>query len=238
MPRKKTADPSVRPAAMMPADPASRKKRVFLVDDHPIVRQGLVQLINGEPDLTVVGEGEDAYAALKDILAAAPDVALIDISLKNADGLELLKELKSRGAAFPVLVLSMHDESLYAERALRAGAKGYVMKQEAPDILLQAIRRVLAGEICVSSRMGATLLQRMVGSKDVITVSPMEKLTDRELEVFRLIAAGQTVRQIAEKLCLSGKTVEAHREHIKEKLGLKTSAELLRFAIRNTPDVN
>jgi DNA-binding NarL/FixJ family response regulator len=163
----------------------------------------------------------------------------VDISLKDADGLELLKELKAQGAEFPVLILSMHDESLYAERALRAGARGYVMKQEPPDVLLGAIRRVLAGEIYVSARMGATLLKRMVGGgKEATAASPMERLTDRELEVFRLIGGGQTVRQIADKLCLSVKTVEAHREHIKEKLSLKTSAELLRFAIRNTPDSN
>jgi DNA-binding NarL/FixJ family response regulator len=211
---------------------------VYVVDDHPIVRQGLVQLVGNEPDLEVAGQSEDAYAALRAMRAAKPDVALVDISLKDADGLELLKELKAQGAEFPVLILSMHDEALYAERALRAGAKGYVMKQEAPEVLLGAIRQVLSGEIYVSPRMGATLLQRMVGSKGATAASPMERLTDRELEVFRLIGAGQTVKQIADKLCLSGKTVEAHREHIKEKLNLKTSAELLRFAIRNTPDAN
>jgi DNA-binding NarL/FixJ family response regulator len=208
------------------------------VDDHPIVRQGLAQLIDSEPDLAVIGQGEDAYASLKAMRDARPDLALVDISLKDADGLELLKELKAQGAEFPVLILSMHDESLYAERALRAGARGYVMKQEPPDVLLGAIRRVLAGEIYVSPKMGATLLRRMVGSREVNATSPMERLTDRELEVFRLIGAGQSVREIADKLCLSVKTVEAHREHIKEKLSLKTSAELLRFAIRNTPDSN
>ena len=211
---------------------------MFLVDDHPIVRQGLAQLIDSEPDLAVIGQGEDAYASLKAMREARPDLALVDISLKDADGLELLKELKAQGAEFPVLILSMHDESLYAERALRAGARGYVMKQEPPDVLLGAIRRVLAGEIYVSPKMGATLLRRMVGSREVTATSPMERLTDRELEVFRLIGAGQSVREIADKLCLSVKTVEAHREHIKEKLSLKTSAELLRFAIRNTPDSN
>ena len=227
---------ATRNTVSAPVDTA--KRRVFIVDDHPIVRQGLVQLINNEPDLQIVGQGEDAYAALKAMRAAKPDVALVDISLKDADGLELLKELKAQGAEFPVLILSMHDESLYAERALRAGARGYVMKQEPPDVLLGAIRRVLAGEIYVSPKMGATLLRRMVGSREVNATSPMERLTDRELEVFRLIGAGQSVREIADKLCLSVKTVEAHREHIKEKLSLKTSAELLRFAIRNTPDSN
>jgi DNA-binding NarL/FixJ family response regulator len=240
-PAKAASTPGISPAAAAAAAaaaPASSKKRVFLVDDHPIVRQGLAQLIDSEPDLAVIGQGEDAYASLKAMRDARPDLALVDISLKDADGLELLKELKAQGAEFPVLILSMHDESLYAERALRAGARGYVMKQEPPDVLLGAIRRVLAGEIYVSPKMGATLLRRMVGSREVNATSPMERLTDRELEVFRLIGAGQSVREIADKLCLSVKTVEAHREHIKEKLSLKTSAELLRFAIRNTPDSN
>lgn len=237
-PAKTASTPGISPAAAAAAASASSKKRVFLVDDHPIVRQGLAQLIDSEPDLAVIGQGEDAYASLKAMRDARPDLALVDISLKDADGLELLKELKAQGAEFPVLILSMHDESLYAERALRAGARGYVMKQEPPDVLLGAIRRVLAGEIYVSPKMGATLLRRMVGSREVNATSPMERLTDRELEVFRLIGAGQSVREIADKLCLSVKTVEAHREHIKEKLSLKTSAELLRFAIRNTPDSN
>jgi DNA-binding NarL/FixJ family response regulator len=237
-PAKTASTPGISPAAAAAGSSASSKKRVFLVDDHPIVRQGLAQLIDSEPDLAVIGQGEDAYASLKAMRDARPDLALVDISLKDADGLELLKELKAQGAEFPVLILSMHDESLYAERALRAGARGYVMKQEPPDVLLGAIRRVLAGEIYVSPKMGATLLRRMVGSREVNATSPMERLTDRELEVFRLIGAGQSVREIADKLCLSVKTVEAHREHIKEKLSLKTSAELLRFAIRNTPDSN
>jgi DNA-binding NarL/FixJ family response regulator len=237
-PAKTASTPGISPAAAAAGPSASSKKRVFLVDDHPIVRQGIAQLIDSEPDLAVIGQGEDAYASLKAMRDARPDLALVDISLKDADGLELLKELKAQGAEFPVLILSMHDESLYAERALRAGARGYVMKQEPPDVLLGAIRRVLAGEIYVSPKMGATLLRRMVGSREVNATSPMERLTDRELEVFRLIGAGQSVREIADKLCLSVKTVEAHREHIKEKLSLKTSAELLRFAIRNTPDSN
>jgi DNA-binding NarL/FixJ family response regulator len=222
-----------------PAPVNKVKRRVYVVDDHPIVRQGLVQLVDHEPDLEVVGQSDDAYAALREMLAARPDLALLDVSLKDADGLELLKELKAQGAEFPVLVLSMHDESLYAERALRAGARGYVQKQEPPEVLLGAIRRVLAGENYVSARMSATLIKRMVGGKGPQeATSPMERLTDRELEVFRLIGGGQTVREIAERLCLSIKTSEAHREHIKEKLSLKTSAELLRFAIRNTPDAN
>jgi DNA-binding NarL/FixJ family response regulator len=162
----------------------------------------------------------------------------VDVSLKGGDGIELVKELKAGDPDIVVLVLSMHDEQLYAERALRAGARGYIMKQEAPKALLDAVRRVLGGEIFVSPKMGASLLNRMVGSKTATSVSPMERLTDRELEIFRMIGAGLSVRQIAEKLFLSTKTVEAHREHIKEKLGMKSSNELLRFAIRNTPESN
>jgi DNA-binding NarL/FixJ family response regulator len=213
----KAAPAPTQPAAAdAPAPAASGKQRVFVVDDHPIVRQGLVQMINNQPDLVVCGQGDDTFGALRAIRDARPDLALVDVSLKDGDGIELVKELKSQGLAMPVLMLSMHDETLYAERALRA----------------------LAGEVYVSQRMGGTLLQRMVGGRGGEAVSPMERLTDRELEIFRMIGAGQTVKEIADKLCLSAKTVEAHREHIKEKLNLKTSAELLRFAIRNTPDEN
>ena len=213
------------------------KHKIFLVDDHPIVRQGLAQLIDAEPDLAVVGQGEDAYGSLRSIKTVKPDLCLVDVSLKDSDGMELLKELKSHMPDLPVLILSMHDESLYAERALRAGAKGYIMKQEAPQVLLAAIRKVMSGQIYVSDKMGATLLQRMVGGKAAAKGAlPLDRLTDRELEVFRMIGAGSSVREIAEKLFLSVKTVEAHREHIKEKLNVKSSAELLRYAIRNSPD--
>jgi DNA-binding NarL/FixJ family response regulator len=242
--RSTKAAPATPPAAPQPAAPdggstaAADRMRVFVVDDHPIVRQGLVQMINNEPDLVVCGQGDDTFGALRAIRDVRPDLALVDVSLKDGDGIELVKELKSQGLEVPVLMLSMHDETLYAERALRAGARGYIMKQAAPETLLDAIRKVLAGEVYVSQRMGGTLLQRMVGGRTGEAVSPMDRLTDRELEVFRMIGAGQTVKEIADKLCLSAKTVEAHREHIKEKLNLKTSAELLRFAIRNTPDEN
>src|SRR5205085_6735509 len=142
---------------------ATKKRRVFIVDDHPIVRQGLAQLINNEADLEVCGQGEDAYTSLRSIRQMKPDVALVDVSLKDSDGIELLKELRAQLPDLPVLILSMHDESLYAERALRAGARGYIMKQEAPQTLLAAIRKVLKGEVYVSDKMGATLLQRIVG---------------------------------------------------------------------------
>jgi DNA-binding NarL/FixJ family response regulator len=212
------------------------KKRIFLVDDHPIVRKGLAQLIDSEPDLSVIGQGEEAYESLRAIREAKPHLVLVDVSLKNSDGIELVKELKAQAPELPVLVVSMHDESLYAERALRAGAGGYVMKQEPPETLLSAIRTVLGGGVYVSGKMGATLLQRMVGAKKGTGALPMDRLTDRELEVFRMIGAGHSVKEIADKLFLSAKTVEAHREHIKQKLNIRSSAELLRFAIRNTPD--
>jgi DNA-binding NarL/FixJ family response regulator len=212
------------------------KRRIFLVDDHPIVRKGLAQLIDGESDLAVVGQGEEAYQALRDLKQSKPDLVMVDVTLKDSDGIELLKEIKAQFPELPVLVLSMHDESLYAERALRAGAGGYVMKQEAPQTLLAAIRSVLSGQVYVSPKMGATLLQRMVGGRKKNGGLPMDRLTDRELEIFRMIGSGKSMKEIAAKLFLSVKTIEAHREHIKQKLNLPSSAELLRFAIRNSPD--
>jgi DNA-binding NarL/FixJ family response regulator len=213
------------------------KRRVFLVDDHGIVRRGLTELINGQPDLVVCGQGDDAYGSLRAIRDARPDLCIVDVSLRDSDGIELLKELKAQVPDLPVLVLSMHDESLYGERALRAGARGYIMKQEAPDQILMAVRKVLAGQMYVSERMKAMLLDRLVrGSRSAVARLPMDRLTDRELEVFRMIGAGGSVKEIADRLFLSQKTVQAHREHIKEKLNLKSSAELIRFAVQNSPD--
>jgi DNA-binding NarL/FixJ family response regulator len=213
------------------------KRRIFLVDDHAIVRRGLTELIDNEPDLCVCGQGEDAYGSLRAIRESNPDLCVIDISLKNSDGIELLKELQAQLQDLPVLILSMHDESLYGERALRAGARGYIMKQEAPENILLAIRKVLSGQVYVSEKMQAMLLDRLVyGSKSSSSRLPMDRLTDRELEIFRMIGAGESVKAIADKLFLSQKTVQAHREHIKEKLNFKSSAELLRFAIQNAPD--
>jgi DNA-binding NarL/FixJ family response regulator len=219
-----------------PITPVPKKRKVFLVDDHPIVRRGLAQLIDAEPDLTVVGQGEDAYGSLRAIRAVGPDLVLVDVSLKDSDGIDLLKEIKSQIPALPVLVVSMHDESIYAERALRAGARGYVMKQEEPQTLLTAMRTVLTGKVYVSPAMSATLLERMVSGRKHNGKLPMDRLTDRELEIFRLIGSGKTVKEIAASLFLSVKTVEAHREHIKQKMNIRSSSELLRFAIRNAPD--
>ena len=239
MATKKSVEPTKASEASSTQSPSlgpAVKRRIFLVDDHPIVRRGLAELINEEPDLVVCGQGEDAYGSLRDIRQLKPDLILLDVSLKDSDGIQLLGELQSQATDLPVLMLSMHEESLYAERALRAGARGYIMKQEAAPTLLQAIRTVLSGQVYVSEKMGATLLNRMVGGRKSTSTLPMDRLTDRELEVFRMIGAGDSVKEIADKLCLSVKTVEAHREHIKDKLGLKTSAQLVRFAIMNSPE--
>ena len=237
-------DPSASPA-QAPADAAAAaahaegaaerpKTKVLVVDDHPIVRERLAELINQEADLSVCGEAEDSHQALKAVEALRPDVAIVDITLKDTYGIELIKQIKERHPKLPVLVLSMHDESLYGERALRAGAKGYLTKQEATKKVITAIRRVLAGEIYVSEKLASSLLHKVAGGSAPGGGSPTDVLTDRELEVFQLLGEGLGVREVAERLFVSVKTVEAHREHIKQKLNFKTSNELLRFAIQYT----
>lgn len=206
------------------------KARVLLVDDHPILRQGLTRLINAEADLEVCGEAEDAATAFDLVGKLNPDVAVIDISLKNSNGLELIKNIKARYPELLVLVLSMHEETLYAERALRAGARGYIMKEEASEQVLLAIRKVLAGDIFLSERMKSRMIQQMASGRAKVVSSPIELLTDRELEVFRLIGEGRSTRQIAAQLHLSVRTVEAYREYIKAKLHLKNSTELIQHA--------
>jgi DNA-binding NarL/FixJ family response regulator len=213
---------------------STRKRNVFLVDDHPIVRQGLTLLINQELDLTVCGQAEDMHSALVAIRDARPDVMIVDISLNGPDGLELLKNVRMRYADMPVLIMSMHDESIYAERALRAGANGYIMKQEATDKVLVALRRILGGEIYVGDRIGNHMLQHYVRGSSLSHQSAMAELTDRELEVFRLIGEGHGTRQIAEELHLSVKTVESYQAHIKEKLSLRSARELVQHAIQWT----
>ena len=211
---------------------SKKKARVLVVDDHPIVRQGLVQLINQEEDLVVCGDAENAHQAIEAIKLLKPDVAVIDISLKSINGLEFIKNIKVDNAKLPILVLSMHDEGLYAERALRAGAKGYIMKQEATENMLLAIRRVLTGEIYVSEKMGAKMLHQLVAGRPEAGSSPLDRLSDRELEVFQLIGQGLGTRQIAEELHLSVKTIESYREHIKEKMKLKNATELVQHAVQ------
>ncbi|MFH1723546.1 MAG: response regulator transcription factor [Elusimicrobiota bacterium] len=211
--------------------PEMRKRRVLIVDDHPIVRLGLTQLINQEQDLVVCGEAEDVDQALRALADLEPDIAIVDISLKNSSGIELIRAIKTRHEGLPVLALSMHDESLYAERVLRCGARGYVMKQEVTESVVEALRKILGGSVYVSERMSAKILEKLVHGGRVPSDSPTERLGNRELEVFQLIGHGFGTSQIAEKLHMSVKTVEAHREHIKKKLNLKNASELLRFAI-------
>jgi DNA-binding NarL/FixJ family response regulator len=212
------------------------KARVLLVDDHPIVRQGLGQLINEELDLSVVSEAEDFQQALTSLESTPVDVAIVDISLKERSGIELIKEIRSRHPDLPILVLSMHDESLHAERVLRAGAKGYIMKQEATEQVMNAIRRVLRGEVYLSERMASRMVNRLVAGPQNVGGSPIERLSDREFEVFQMIGHGVGPSEIAEKLGLSVKTVETHRERIKEKLNLASGSELIRYAMQYVMD--
>ena len=205
------------------------KIRVLLVDDHPVLRKGLAQMINLEADMIVCGEAEDASKGFELVGTQKPDVAVIDISLKTGNGIELVKNVKARYPDLPMLVLSMHDESLYAERALRAGSLGYIMKEEASEQVLVAIRRVLAGEIFLSERMKSKMLHQLANGAKAV-VSPLEQLTDRELQVFRLIGEGHSTRQIAAELHLSVRTVEAYREYIKSKLNLRNATELVQHA--------
>jgi DNA-binding NarL/FixJ family response regulator len=220
----------------MPPDAATAVVRstIFIVDDHPIVRQGLALLINREPDLAVCGDAEEAGSALRGIEELKPDLIVVDISLNGPDGLDLLKDIRARDSNLPVLILSMLDESLYAERALRAGANGYIMKQEATDRVLVAIRRILEGEIYLSDRMANRMLHRFASGAGVEQKSAVADLTDRELEVFRLIGEGHATRQIAQELHISVKTVESYQAHIKDKLSLKNARELFQRAIQWT----
>ncbi len=211
---------------------ALRQYGILIVDDHPIVRQGLAQLINEEPDLHVCGQAEDALEAIQIIGKLEPDLVIVDLSLKNTSGLELIKDIKVRHASLPVLTLSMHDEAVYAERALRAGARGYIMKHEATDRVVIAIRRVLAGQIYVSEDLAANMVGKLVTGSGNHNKLSIERLSDRELEVFRLIGTGYGTREMAEGLHLSQKTIETYRAHIKEKLHLQDTNELLRTAIQ------
>lgn len=197
-----------------------------------MMREGLAQLIEHEPDLCVCGQADRAVEALEAIVADVPDLVLVDISLPDRSGLELIKDAHTLHPQLPMLVVSMHDESLYAERVLRAGGRGYVMKQEGGKKLMLAIRQVLSGQIYVSEKMSAKILEIFSGRRSGALHSPVERLTDREFEVFQLVGQGQGTRQIAQHLHLSVKTVEVHRANIKRKLELKSGADLVRYAIR------
>jgi DNA-binding NarL/FixJ family response regulator len=216
---------------------SASKCKVFLVDDHPIVRQGLALFIDREPDLMVCGEAEDATSALQAIRESTPDFVILDISLDGRDGLELLKTLRVGHPNLPVLILSMHDESVYAERSLRAGANGYIMKQEAADKVITAIRQILGGDVYLSDRLTKRMLQQFVNGS-ISPRDPLAKLSDRELEVFRLIGAGHGTRQIADELHVSTKTVESYQAHIKEKLALRNARELVQHAVEWSLNAN
>ena len=210
----------------------NEKERIFLVDDHPLVREWLTNLINQQPDLAVCGEAETGSQALQSILALKPQVAIIDIALKDSSGIELIKDLKERCPGVSVLVLSMHEESHYAERALRAGASGYIMKRETSRKVIGAIREVLAGKMYMSSELAGAMATQLVRGRTLATQSMAEVLSDRELEVFELLGQGRGTRQIAEALHVSIKTVQAYCARIKEKLNLSSASELLREAVR------
>jgi DNA-binding NarL/FixJ family response regulator len=220
-------------ATAIPETPAAvAKKTVFVVDDHPLLRQGLALLINQQSDLEVCGEAEEAQAAMQAIAQRRPDILIVDISLNGPDGLDLLKNIRASYPELPVLVLSMHDEELYAERALRARANGYIMKQEATEKVLVAIRRILQGDVYLSNRMANKMLQQYIVGAPPATQSPISALSDRELEVFRMIGEGRGTREIAEDLHLSVKTVETYQAHIKDKLSLRSGRELIQHAIQ------
>jgi DNA-binding NarL/FixJ family response regulator len=211
--------------------PSSDANKIILVDDHPMLRRGVAEAINAQHDLQVVAEAGTMQEAFKLVNEHKPDVVIIDVSLDGNNGLELMKQLNFRDPELKMLAYSMHDEQIYAERALRAGAKGYLMKQEPPETLLGAIRTVIGGKIHLSPQISDRLLGKLVGAGQTTPASPVESLSDRELEVLHLLGQGMTTSKIADKLCLSVKTVETYREHLKQKLHLGSGPELLRYAI-------
>ena len=207
------------------------KKKILLVDDHPLLRKGLAQLINQQKDLAVCGEAEEAADALKLIETLQPDLAVVDISLRDSSGIELIKDFRIRAPNMLVLVLSMHDEVVYADRVLKLGARGYVSKKEDPDRVIEGIHRLLKGEVFISKEVSSRILQKFVGNRGDAEGASVDHLSDREFGVLEMIGHGLSTREIAEKLHLSVKTVEAHRENIKRKLKLSGAAEVRKYAI-------
>jgi DNA-binding NarL/FixJ family response regulator len=210
----------------------STKTRIFIVDDHPLLRRGLAELINREPDMVFCGEAEDSPSAIKAISQIKPDLVIVDISLKGYNGIELIKNIKAFDSKIQILVLSMHDESIYAMRVLKAGAKAYVMKQEVVDKVMEAVRRIRAGKVFVSERVASRMLDQVVVGGDPAPDSPVDLLSDRELEIVNMIGSGLPTREIAAKLHISIKTVESHRARIKEKLNLQNAIQLVQFCVR------
>jgi DNA-binding NarL/FixJ family response regulator len=217
---------------MTSSEPRSKKTRVLIVDDHPITRSGLSYLINHQPDMVTCYEAQNAAEALTGVLEARPDLVLTDFTLPDKNGLELIKDIKAVQPALPILVISMHEESLYAERVLRAGARGYITKEEGGERLMRAIRHVLSGAIYVSDKMSARILEIFSGGPATQSRSVVEELSDREFEVFELLGAGLSTQQIAERLRLSMKTVDAHRAKIKSKLKVRANNEVVAYAAR------
>lgn len=207
-------------------------KRILIVDDHPIVREGMARLLDSESDIEICGSVGTAREALDMVVQDQPDLVLSDMTLPDRSGLELIKDLKALHPEIPVLVISMHDEKLYAERVLRAGGRGYIMKESASDHLLEAIRCVLRGEIYLSGQASQRLVATISGHKENQSKTAVQRLTDREFEVFQLIGLGKGTKEIGKQLCISPRTVDAHRAHIKEKLGIENGNGLLRFAVR------
>ena len=211
---------------------ASPRQKVLVVDDHPMTRDGVVHLINKQPEIEVCAEANNPTEALKEIARSRPDLILTDMTMPGRGGLEFIKDLLALDSGLSILVLSMHDEAIYAERALRAGARGYIMKEAGGEKLLAAIRRVLNGQVYVSEEISERILENLSSRKPRGSHSPIEKLSDREFEIFQLIGQGQSTREIANQLHLSPKTVDVHRGHIKEKLELKDATSLVRHAVR------
>ena len=209
-----------------------RQKRILVVDDHPMTRYGLVQLIKQEPDLMVCGEADNAQKAIDMMKSSAPDLVLADITMAGKSGLELIKDLQALHRHVPVLILSMHDETIYAERVLRSGGRGYIMKSAGGRKVLNAVRRVLAGGVYVSEELSSVILEGVAGHRSRPDQAVLSGLTDREFETFQLIGSGLTTRQIAAQLRISPKTVDTHRLHIKEKLNLSSLPELTKYALR------
>ena len=221
------------------ADRAKRKPlaerrvhRVLIVDDHPMLRKGLAELISHEADLGSCGEADDAATALEQVEKTLPDLVIVDIALKDSNGLELVKELKARHPRLKMLVCSMHDERLFAERALRAGAMGYINKERAIDDVVDAIRCVIADRVYLSEKMADRILNRVRGAEQELVERPIDRLTDRELEIFELIGNGLNTSAIAERLCRSPKTIDAHRQKIKKKLEIESTSELIQYAVK------
>ncbi|MGO8931174.1 MAG: response regulator [Limisphaerales bacterium] len=212
--------------------PVKLRKRILILDDHPITRYGLTQLLSHEPDLLVYGEAESAAQALGAIKSTCPDLVLADITMPGRSGLEFIKDMRAQHPRVAVLVMSMHDETIYAERVLRAGGRGYIMKNEGGEKLLEAIRQVLQGQVYVSKHMSAALLEVFTPHRSSTGEATPAALSDREFEVFQLIGQGLSTQQIGQRLNVSVKTVGTHRLHIKQKLNLRTGPELIRHAVR------